>query len=101
MFVTNVQMAKTTIPNFFWILLAAGLLYSVFSLTARLSTPAPHYSVGDGWKWWPRGFWVGRPVAPHAGYPGVVPPHPGPHAPPQGPPHGPPKPGGIEHPILQ
>ena len=80
-----------------WIALAAGILYGVFSMTSRMvSTPA--YVPMSDWKWWPRGFWAGRPIAPHAGYPGVLPPLPGPHDAPQFPAHGPITPGPLSQP---
>ncbi len=92
---------KSSFFSYGWVLLAAVILYSVFSFTSRMVSPASTLAVSDGWKYQPKGFWSGRAIAPHAGYPGSTQsPPPGPHDAPQGPPHGPPAPGPTDHPIL-
>ena len=86
------------LPNYVWTILAAGLLYVVFSFTSRMAYPSVTYVSTSNWGYWPRGFWSGRPIAPHAGFPGPMPPHPGPHHPPQFPAHGPRAPGPLAQP---
>jgi hypothetical protein len=94
-------MAKNTITNYVWIALSAAILYLVFSWTRTIGNPTSTHWVSRDWEFLPRGFWAGRPIAPHAGYPGSTQaPPPGPHNPPQGPPHGPPTPGPVDHRIL-
>lgn len=92
---------KSSFFGYGYMLLAAAILYVVFSFTSRMAAPSTTYIVTDGWKYQPRGFWSGRPVAPHAGYPGPQGPPPGPADAPQGPPHGPPAPGPLLEPMSR
>lgn len=92
---------KSSFSGYGWMLLAAAILYVGFSFTSRMGTAASTYVASDGYTYQPKGFWAGRVVAPHAGYPGPQGPPPGPANPPQGPPHGPPAPGPLLEPMSR